>query len=91
MADEVFYVVSGRGRSRHWEVAADIDDRYYARVADEHSEHAIAAGDVMWVPQNTVREHINVSEDEPLVLLASQNSTFRPLGYDRTHVLKPAR
>lgn len=90
MADEVFYVVSGRGRSRHWEVAADIDDRFYARVAEEATEHEINGGDVMWVPQNTVREHVNISEDEPLVLLAAQNAMFRRLGYDRTHVLKPA-
>lgn len=91
MADEVFYVVSGRGTSVHWEVGADIDERFHARVAKEPTHHEIERGDVLWVPQNTVRQHINSSEDEPLVLLGTRNSMFRHLGYDRTHILEPGQ
>lgn len=88
MGDEVVYVVAGQGESLHWEVAADLDDRYHARIANEPSRHAIQAGDVMWVPQNTVRQHV-CRGDEPLVLLSAQNAVFRHLGYDRTHVFEP--
>ncbi len=90
MGDEVFYVISGKGESLHWEVEADIDERFHARIAKEPTRHEIQTGDIMWVPQNTVRHHINLSDDEPLVLLATQNAMFRHLGYDRTHVFEPA-
>src|SRR5262249_58558047 len=33
MADELFYVLRGRGHTLEWQVEAGIDDRYYARVA----------------------------------------------------------
>lgn len=90
MGDEVFYVISGHGESLHWEVEADIEERYHARIAKEPTRHEIRAGDILWVPQNTVRQHVNLSSDEPLMLLAAQNSVFRHLGYARTHVFEPA-
>ena len=90
MGDEVFYVISGRGESLHWEVEADIDERFHARIEKEPTRHEIREGDVFWVPQNTVRQHINTSDEEPLVLLGTSNSMFRHLGYDRTHIFEPA-
>ena len=89
MGDEVYYVVSGKGESLHWEVEADIDERFHARIAKEPTRHAIKAGDIMWAPQNTVRHHYNTG-DEPLVLLATQNAMFRHLGYDKVHIFEPA-
>lgn len=89
MGDEVIYVISGQGESVHWEVEADIDERFHARVPKEPSRHPIRAGDVLWVPQNTIRKHINTG-DEPLVLLCSENAMFRHLGYDNTYVFEPA-
>src|SRR6202034_3212265 len=32
MADEILYVLGGSGYSLHWELAADLDDKYYARI-----------------------------------------------------------
>ena len=82
MADEVLYVMSGRGYSLHWEVEAEIADKYYARIANEPSHHGFTAGDTVYVPQNTVHQHFNGSSEEPLVLLSAQNRLFRYLGYD---------
>jgi quercetin dioxygenase-like cupin family protein len=82
MPDEVLYVLSGRGHSLHWEVEAEIAERYYARVAAEPSRHDFAEGDTLYVPQNTVHQHFNASEDEPLRLLSVQNRLIKYLGYD---------
>lgn len=90
MGDEVFYVISGHGESLHWEVDADIEERYHARISREPTRHEIRTGDILWAPQNSVRQHVNLSDDEPLVLLAAQNSVFRHVGYARTHVFEPA-
>ena len=89
MADEVCYVISGRGESLHREVAAEIGERYRARIAKEPTRHDFAAGDLLYVPQNTVHEHRNTG-DEPLVLLVAQNRLFKLLGYDSVVYLADA-
>lgn len=90
MADEVVYVMSGHGHSLHWDVEAEIAERYYARIAREPSRHELSAGDTLYVPTNTVHQHVNGSKDEPLVLLTGQNRIFQYLGYDNVHVFEPA-
>ncbi len=81
MADELVYVMSGRGHSLHWDVEAEIADRYYARVANDPSRWEIQAKEMLYVPQNTVHQHVN-DGDEPLLLLVGQNRLFKLLGYD---------
>lgn len=89
MADEVLHVLSGSGHSLHWQVEAEIAERYYARVATEPSRHDIRAGDTLYVPHNTIAQHL-AAGPEPLVLLSGQNRLFKHLGYDRTRILEPA-
>jgi quercetin dioxygenase-like cupin family protein len=90
MADEVLYVLSGSGYSLHWEVEAEIAERYYARVATEPTQHDFTAGDIVYVPQNTVHQHFNASDDEPLRLLSAQNRLIKLLGYDNVVYLEDA-
>lgn len=78
MADELFYVISGRGETLEWPVEADIDERYYARVARSPRRLAWAAGDLVYLPQNTVHEH-RAADD--VLLLCAQNRLFKLLGY----------
>jgi quercetin dioxygenase-like cupin family protein len=89
MADEVLYVLGGRGYSLHWDVTAEIADKYYARVAREPSRHEIGPGDTLYVPQNTVAQHF-AADGEPLRLLSGQNRLFKQLGYDRVAYLENA-
>ncbi|WP_375490555.1 cupin domain-containing protein [uncultured Jatrophihabitans sp.] len=89
MADEIFYVLSGSGYSLHWEVEAEIADKYYARVAKEPTRHEITAGDTLYVPQNTVVQHF-AADGSPLQLLNVQNRVFKYLGYDTVHYFEDA-
>ena len=57
MADEVLYVLDGDGYSLHWEVEAEIAEKYYARIAKEPTRHEFRKGDTIYVPQNTVAQH----------------------------------
>lgn len=88
MCDEVLYVLSGSGYSLHWEVEAEIADRYYARIACTPSRHAFSAGDLVYVPQNTVHQHFNADTEEPLLLMSAQNRLIKQLGYDRVAYLE---
>jgi quercetin dioxygenase-like cupin family protein len=90
MPDEVLYVVSGDGYSLHWEVEAEIAEKYYARVAKEPTRHDFTAGDTLYVPQNTIHQHFNASGDEPLLLVSAQNRLIKYLGYDKVVQLEDA-
>jgi quercetin dioxygenase-like cupin family protein len=89
MADEVLYVLSGSGYSLHWQVEAEIAERYYAHVAKEPTRHEITAGDTLYVPHNTVAQHF-AADGEPLRLLSGQNRVFKLLGYDAVSYLENA-
>jgi len=90
MADEAIYVMSGRGYSLHWDVEAEIQDRYYARVAKEPSRWEFKEGDLLYIPQNTIHQHFNADPDRPLVFLSAQNRLFKLLGYDSVVYLEDA-
>jgi quercetin dioxygenase-like cupin family protein len=89
MADEVAYVVSGSGESLQWEVAAEIAERYYARVAQEPTSHEFRADDTVYVPQNHVHQYVTTG-DEPLRLLVVQNRLIKYLGYDNVAYFEDA-
>lgn len=89
MADEVLYIQEGSGYSLHWEVEAEIADKYYARVAKEPTRHEFAAGDTVYVPQNTIHQHFS-DDGQPVTLISAQNRLFRYLGYDAVAYLEDA-
>lgn len=83
MADEAVMVLDGEGYDLHWDVEADIDDQYYARIAKKPSRWEWKKGDVIWVPQNTVVQRFNSSDTGTARLIGSSNRMFRYLGYSR--------
>jgi len=89
MADEAVYVMAGKGHSLHWDVEAEIAEKYYARIAEEPSRWDFGAGDLVYIPQNTVHQHVN-DGDEPLLFLSAQNRLFKQLGYDNVVYLEDA-
>jgi len=89
MADEVCYVISGAGKSLQWDVEADITDKYRARVADRPATWDFTAGDLVYVPQNTVHQ-LFAATGEPLRVLVAQNRLFKLLGYDSVVYLEDA-
>ena len=89
MADEILHVISGSGYSLHWEVEAEIAERYYARIAKEPTRHDFKQGDTVYVPQNTIAQHF-AADGTPMRLLSGQNRVFKTLGYDKTVYLENA-
>jgi quercetin dioxygenase-like cupin family protein len=89
MADELLYVVAGSGHTLQWRVEADIDDRYYARVAKTPERFEWAATDMIYVPQNTIHQHF-AAPGAPVTLLSAQNRLFKLLGYDAVRYLEDA-
>jgi quercetin dioxygenase-like cupin family protein len=90
MADEALYIISGRGYSLHWDVEAEIGEKYMARVAKEPSRWDFGPGDLVYVPQNTVHMHVNADPASPVMLLSCQNRLFKLLPYDAVVYLEDA-
>ncbi|MGH6656334.1 MAG: cupin domain-containing protein [Actinocrinis sp.] len=89
MADEILYVLDGEGYSLHWEVEAEIADKYYARVAKEPTRHEFKKGDTLYIPQNTIAQHF-AADGTPLHFISVQNRVFKHLGYDTVHYFEDA-
>lgn len=90
MADEIFYVLEGRGYDLHWEVEVEITDRYYARVAKEPSRWAWEAGDMVYIPHNTIHQHFSADPSRPARLIAATNRIYKLIGYSRVEQLENA-
>ena len=87
MADEIAYVMAGSGRSVQYDVEAEIAGRYTARIATEPSVWPFAAGDFVYVPQNTAHRY---EADEPVTLLVAQSRLFTHVGYGGMAYLEEA-
>lgn len=90
MGDELFYVIEGEGYDLHWEVEVEIDDQYYARVAKEPTRWNWKPGDLVWIPQNTIFQHVNADGAKGAKLLCATNRLYKQLGYSRIEELENA-
>ena len=83
MGDQVIYVIEGEGYDLHWDVEVEIADQYYAHIEREPTRWDWQAGNVIWVPQNTVFQHFNADPSRPAKFLVGSNRLFKKLGYQR--------
>jgi len=90
MADEIFYVLEGRGYDLHWDVEVEITDRYYARIAKEPTRWEWQAGDMVYIPHNTIHQHFNADSSTPARLISATNRVYKLIGYSRVEQLDNA-
>ncbi len=82
MAEEVFYVVEGRGYDLHWDVEPEIDVRYEWRWAKEPKRFAWEEGDFVYIPPYTMHQHFNADPERPARIISATNRLVRLLGFD---------
>ena len=90
MQDEIFYVLEGSGYDLHWEVEVEITDKYHARIAKEPSRWEWKAGDMVYIPHNTIHQHFNADAAKPVRLIAGSNRIYKQIGYSRIEQLENA-
>jgi gentisate 1,2-dioxygenase len=83
-------VLEGRGYDLHWDVDVDITDKYYARMAKEPSRWDWQAGDLVYIPHNSVHQHFNADATKPARLISAANRLYKMLGYSRVEQLENA-
>jgi quercetin dioxygenase-like cupin family protein len=80
LAEECVYVLEGRGYDLHQDCDVEITDTYHWKPQDEIKRYEWEAGDVIYIPPNTIHQHFNADPDHPVRLISSINRIFKYCG-----------
>ncbi|MDB5650037.1 MAG: Thermophilic glucose-6-phosphate isomerase, partial [Hyphomicrobiales bacterium] len=73
LAEECVYVIEGRGYDLHQDCDVEITDVFTWSIQDEVKRYEWEAGDVIYIPPNTVHQHFNADPSKPARLISSTN------------------
>jgi quercetin dioxygenase-like cupin family protein len=90
LAEECLYVVEGRGYDLHQDCDVEITDTYHWIVQDEVKRYEWEAGDVIYIPPNTVHQHFNADPDRPVRLISAINRIYQKFGLNDIEQLEDA-
>jgi quercetin dioxygenase-like cupin family protein len=80
LAEECLYVLEGRGYDLHQDCDVEITDTYHWKPQDELKRYEWEAGDVIYIPPNTIHQHHNASAAKPVRLISVINRIFKACG-----------
>ena len=90
LAEECLYVVEGKGYDLHQDCDVEITDTYFWKPQDKVSRWDYEAGDVVYVPPNTIHQHFNADPDRPLRLISCINRIFKQCGLNDLEQIEDA-
>ncbi len=90
LAEECLYVLEGRGYDEHQDCDVEITDTYHWTPQDKISTWEYEAGDVIYVPPNTIHQHFNADPERPLRLISCINRIFKHSGLNDLEQIEDA-
>jgi quercetin dioxygenase-like cupin family protein len=90
LAEECLYVLEGRGYDLHQDCDVEITDTYFWKPQDEVKRFEWEAGDVVYVPPNTIHQHFNADPDRPVRLISAINRIYKQCGLNDLEQLEDA-
>lgn len=90
LAEECLYVLEGCGYDLHQDCNLEITDKYHWVPESELRRFDWEAGDVIYVPPNTIHQHFNGDPVRPARLISSTNRVFRYCGLNDLEQLDDA-
>ena len=78
--DEAVYVLEGRGYDLHQDCDVEITDTYHWEAQAEVKRYEWEAGDVIYIPPNTIQQHFNADAERPVRLISAINRIYRHCG-----------
>ncbi len=90
LAEECLYVVEGRGYDLHQDCDVEITDTYHWRAQEEVKRYEWEAGDVIYVPPNTISQHFNADSERPARLISAVNRIYKASGLNDLEQLEDA-
>lgn len=90
LAEECLYVLEGHGYDLHQDCDVEITDTYHWKPQERIQRVEWEAGDVIYVPPNTIHQHFNASVDRPVRLISAINRIFKACGLNDLEQLEDA-
>jgi quercetin dioxygenase-like cupin family protein len=90
LAEECLYVLEGTGYDLHQDCDVEITDDFHWKPQDKVQRFEWEAGDVIYVPPNTIHQHFNASLDRPARLISSINRIFKHCGLNDLEQIEDA-
>ncbi len=90
LAEECLYVLEGRGYDLHQDCDVEITDTYHRKPQEDVHRFDWEAGDVIYVPPNTIHQHFNSDPDRPVRLISAINRIYKYSGLNDLQQLDDA-
>jgi len=90
LAEECVYVLEGKGYDLHQDCDVEITDTYHWKPQDEVKRFEWQAGDLIYIPPNTIHQHFNADPDRPVRLISAINRIYRKFGLNDLEQIEDA-
>jgi len=90
LAEECLYVLEGRGYDLHQDCDVEITDTYHWIVQPEVKRYEWEAGDIIYIPPNTVHQHFNADPERPVRLISAINRVYQFCGLNDLEQIEDA-
>jgi quercetin dioxygenase-like cupin family protein len=90
LAEECLYVLEGRGYDLHQDCDVEITDTYHWKPQEEVKRYEWEAGDVIYVPPNTISQHFNGDPARPVRLISAVNRIYKSCGLNDLEQIEDA-
>ena len=91
LAEQAFYVIEGRGYDIHVDCdLAIINDKYSWQPDNDEKKFEWEAGDVVYIPPNTISQHFNADESKPARIAMVTNRIYRKTGLNDLEQIETA-
>jgi len=90
LAEECLYVLEGKGYDLHQDCDIEITDSYQWKPQQAIQRFEWEAGDIIYIPPNTIHQHFNADPDRPVRLISSTNRIFKFCGLNDLEQIEDA-
>ena len=90
LAEECLYVLEGKGYDLHQDCDIEIVDVYTWKPQDVVKRFEWEAGDIIYIPPNTIHQHVNADPERPARLISSINRIFKYSGLNDLEQIEDA-
>ena len=90
LAEECLYVVEGKGYDLHQDCDVEITDTYHWTPVSEVQRFEWEAGDLIYIPPNTIHQHFNADPKRPARLISVINRIYQACGLNDLEQIEDA-
>ena len=90
LAEECLYVLEGSGYDLHQDCDVKIVDKYEFIPQEEVKKFEWEAGDLIYIPPNTIHQHFNANPDRPVRLISAINRIYKDCGLNDLEQIEDA-